>query len=173
MVEIYQYHMARISLNRSRTPPRSKKSNSIQVVVIGRDFPSSHGAMHPVAQFNITYAYSIVSRRRRRNRKGLCTLGSVRLRRTGRTKAGSCTAISSPTPVKVASRPTKFPPSRVAWRLRRDLPWSVATRTSGRTCDTYVSRGTRGSVDRIVSEDLTLHAIVEWNCSSLFDSVNF
>lgn len=29
--------------------------------------------MHPVAQFNITYAYSIVSRRRRRNRKGLCT----------------------------------------------------------------------------------------------------
>lgn len=43
------------------------------MVVIGRDFPSSHGTMHPVAQFNITYAYSIVSRRRRRNRKGLCT----------------------------------------------------------------------------------------------------
>lgn len=43
------------------------------MLVIGRDFPSSQGTMHPVAQFNITYAYSIVSRRRRRNRKGLCT----------------------------------------------------------------------------------------------------
>lgn len=77
-VEIYQYHMARIYIlesfqNSALVGAEKKRANSIQVVVIGRDFPSSHGTMHPVAQFNITYAYSIVSRRRRRNRKGLCT----------------------------------------------------------------------------------------------------
>ena len=68
---------------RSRTPS--------EVLVIGRDFPGPRCTMHPVAQFNITYAYSIVSQRHRpESERGLCTPGSVLrpTRRTGRTKAG-------------------------------------------------------------------------------------
>lgn len=172
-VEIYQYHMARIYIlesfqNSALVGAEKKRANSIQVVVIGRDFPSSHGTMHPVAQFNITYAYSIVSRRRRRNRKGLCT--PARFARDAQEgqklvlHSNFLSPIPLPPSVKVASRATKFPPSRVAWRLRRDLPWSVATRTSGRTCDTCVSRG--GSCRRI-------HTLPEFAWSLFESGVNF
>lgn len=112
--------MARYILGRSEPSLRRKKPNSIQVLVIGRDFPGSRGVMHPVAQFNITYAYSIVSQRRRRNWKGLCTLARL--------------AWDAPEGQKLAllsnflrllwkfSDATKFPASHIAWRLRYDLP---------------------------------------------------
>ena len=99
LAKISRYHMAPVYPwpfhdsaleGRSRTPS--------EVLVIGRDFPGPRCTMHPVAQFNITYAYSIVSQRHRpESERGLCTPGSVPrpTRRTGRTKAGPGSAISS------------------------------------------------------------------------------
>lgn len=72
-MEYPQYRALGISSVVPVFPLKRKKPNFIQVLVIGRYFPPPRGTAHPVAQFNITYAYSIVSQRCRRNRKGLCT----------------------------------------------------------------------------------------------------
>lgn len=124
----------------------------MQVLVIGRYFPPPRDTIHPLAQFNITYAYSIVSPRRRRcsrrNRKGLCTPGAAGFSCTGRTKAGPAQQFP-PFPRKVRGR-TKFPakPGRdddcaAIYRdlSRRRLPGQLARLVPS----TYASRGTHQS----------------------------
>lgn len=123
--------------------------------------------MHPVAQFNITYAYSIVSRRRRRNRKGLCT--PARFARDAQEGqklvlhsnflSDSCESCLASNQVSTKSRCLTITPRfTVICRdtdFRPNLRHLCLTRNGDRW-RTHTS------------------AIVQWNCSSLFESgVNF
>lgn len=118
LAKISRYHMASVYPRpfqdsalegRSRTPS--------EVLVIGRDFPGPRCTMHPVAQFNITYAYSIVSQRHRpESERGLCTPGSVPRPDETHRKDKSWPWLGNflPTPVEVPTpAQTKFPASRV------------------------------------------------------------